>query len=449
LKITKHNIKISKNDVFFYKLSIVKSAKIPASTLVYAVFIMLIIAIICSSLILMSFYHTAYYKNYIEKDRVFTNVNSGINLLLAEQKMIEADMPTKLSLFNSYNDSVLLEWKQWGILKLIKSRSWWKNFEFQKVAFTGDYYKDKNSYAIYLADRNKPLSLCGKTQITGKCYLPSAGVKRAYIEGRNYEGNELIRGEIKYSADSLPEIKDKYKNLDLAYFQERYLENNSVLKFSPENIINDSLFNSFYDSTILIYSNDDLLLDQVVLTGNIVVLSEGIIEITNTCQLEDILIFGKSIWIENDFKGELQLFAKDTINIGENTQLTYPSVIGLINPNEEGNINPSMVNIKDGVNFFGVIYSASRSEVITIDPILKFGKNTVVSGQVYWEGIFNINGHVYGSVACKKFLLRTPSSIYENHLLDITIDLDELSEYYSGVELTNSDRINNIIKWLR
>jgi hypothetical protein len=234
----------------------------------------------------------------------------------------------------------------------------------------------------------------------------------------------------------------------LEYFKENYLDNNEVLKILPESIRSDSLFNSFFDSTICIYSKDDLLLDKLKLKGNIVVLSDGLIEITNSCQLEDVLVFGRSIWVEEIFNGELQLFASDTINIGENSQFQYPSVIGLVNHNKEGNINPSMVNIETETSFYGIIYSACRSKVISIDPILKFGKETHFSGQIYWDGIFDIQGRVGGTISCKKFLLRTPSSIYENHLMDITIDLDSLSKHYTGIELTPSEKIKTIIKWL-
>jgi hypothetical protein len=107
-----------------------------------------------------------------------------------------------------------------------------------------------------------------------------------------------------------------------------------------------------------------------------------------------------------------------------------------------------MVNVETETSFYGIIYSACRSKVISIDPVLKFEKETHFSGQIYWDGIFNISGHVNGSIACKKFLLRTPSSIYENHLMDITIDLDSLSKHYTGIDLTPSEKIKTIIKWL-
>ncbi|MEZ5199162.1 MAG: hypothetical protein R2764_23105 [Bacteroidales bacterium] len=71
-----------------------------------------------------------------------------------------------------------------------------------------------------------------------------------------------------------------------------------------------------------------------------------------------------------------------------------------------------------------------------------------LSGQIYWDGIFDFKGKVYGSVACKKFLLKTPSSIYENHLMDVRIDLESLSKHYTGIELTGTERVKKVIQWL-
>ena len=52
------------------------------------------------------------------------------------------------------------------------------------------------------------------------------------------------------------------------------------------------------------------------------------------------------------------------------------------------------------------------------------------------------------NVFCKSFILRTPSSVYENHLMDVAIDRIALSEYFVGVALTEEINHHQIIKWL-
>jgi hypothetical protein len=397
---------------------------------------------------MMSFYNKILYTGYIEKDRVVSNVISGINLILADPEFVKLNDSTLFSLFGGYNDSVLLEHKQWGVFENVICRSWWKNFQYEKLALTGNFYKDDSTYAIYLVDENKPLSLCGNTTINGNCYLPKAGVKRAYIEGRNFEGKELINGKVNFSSGSLPETDTIYQHFDQEYFKEKYFKSEKTMKILAENVTDDSLTNSFNNETVLIYSTDDYQLNNKYLKGNIVLLCEGGIEISKSNRLEDILIYARSIWIEEGFNGKIQLFAKDTINIDQNCKLNYPSSIGLINHNEEGNTNPSIVVLEKGTIFSGILYSACKSNVITIEPILILNEGTVIKGQVFWEGIVDFKGEIDGSIACKKFLLKTPSSIYENHLLDVTIDMNKLSDYYTGVSLVSSQKPGKIIKWL-
>jgi len=422
--------------------------KYQSSTLVYAVFVMLVIALICSSLIMMSYYHKTLYNSYIEKDRVFSNVNSGITLMLGDTGIVKPGEVKKLSLYQKYNDSVELEKDDWGVFELVRSKSWWKKFSFEKIAISGDFYKDDSSYALFLVDQNKPLSVCGNTLIKGDCYLPKAGVEKAYIEGKSFGRGKLVDGLIKESKRFLPSISDRFSTIDSAYFKEKYIDNTGNTLIDLEDVENDSLINAFLETIVIIYNYDDVFIDNIYLSGNILLYCESTLEISSTCKFEDILIYGKSVWIEEGFKGSCQVFAKDTINIGKNCRFQYPSVLGLINDNREGKTNPSVINIENGSRFSGLIYSSCNSEVITIEPILKTYENVSLTGQVYWAGVFDFKGEVYGAVSCKKFLLKTPSSIYENHLLDVTIDLDRLSEHFVGVDMVGNTKTKKIIKWL-
>ena len=51
-------------------------------------------------------------------------------------------------------------------------------------------------------------------------------------------------------------------------------------------------------------------------------------------------------------------------------------------------------------------------------------------------------------LATNGFMLNTPSSVYENHLLDITIDWSQLSEHFTGINLINESDSRSVVKWL-
>ena len=57
-------------------------------------------------------------------------------------------------------------------------------------------------------------------------------------------------------------------------------------------------------------------------------------------------------------------------------------------------------------------------------------------------------GKIFGSLYCYKFILKTRSSIYENHLLNATVDFDNLSKYYVGTNLLKDVGMKKVIKML-
>jgi hypothetical protein len=427
---------------------IFRSRRLISSSLVYAVVLMLIVTIICSSLILMTLFHKIHFQNLIELNKLHSNVKSGLNLLLAETDLNKQDKVQNLSLFNGYNDSVELKWDQWGVFSIIQSRSWWKNIQLLKVALAGNYYIDDSSYALYLVDQDKPLSLCGKTRIIGNCYIPKSGVKPAYIESRGYESQFLIDGETDYSEDFFPELKEDISELDQTYFIDNLIESSDVLKYTIDSFKEDSLSNSFRNIPILLYSLKDIKLDNKNYKGNILVVCDGRLEISNTCHFSDIIIYAHSICIQDGFYGKLQLFGRDTINIGPDCKFDYPSVIGLVNQREEGQTGPSLIIIGESVDFTGIVFSSCNTASINIDPILILKNDVIFKGQIIWNGTLEIKGKIFGTIACKNILLRTPSSTYQNYLLDVEIDLSQLSENYTGVSLFPSIKPMKIVKWL-
>jgi hypothetical protein len=78
----------------------------------------------------------------------------------------------------------------------------------------------------------------------------------------------------------------------------------------------------------------------------------------------------------------------------------------------------------------------------------RLAQKSVVIGQLYSTGYAEVKGNVYGSVMCSDFILQTPSSIYENHLLNAGIDQQALPGYYTGINLIKTNVSKRIVKWL-
>jgi len=86
---------------------------------------------------------------------------------------------------------------------------------------------------------------------------------------------------------------------------------------------------------------------------------------------------------------------------------------------------------------------------IRYQPKLLMGRNALLRGQLYSNGYVGLNAStVRGSVYAFKLLLSTGSSVYENHLLNTTIDGTLLPQGFQGLTFEDKTYLRGIAKWL-
>ena len=414
-----------------------------AGALFYAIVVTLLIAVISSSLILYAYFNRSQLQSLGLQEKVLINAASGINLLLAGGSSFPLDEIQIIDLYGEYSDSVMVLRKQWGAFEIAVSKAFSKGFVSMKTAQIGANIHDDPHIALYLADQDKPLSLCGKTEIKGTCYLPKSGAKRAYIEGQSFMGNHLINGETKISERLLPEVNKDLLESNLRYFKKDIQKNDSVL-YIEEVEVNDSVTRSFSQRTLLLYSDHEINLENKYYHGNIRVVSAHSVYVPRTANLQDVLIYAPVVEIEDDFTGNLQVFATDSIQVGKRCSLNYPSVIALLRTDKsKGNIE---LTIGERSILTGVLLGYQD---ISINQLkIAIGKEVLIKGQVYAKGYVELKGKVAGNLTCDKFILNTPSSVYDNHLLNATIDYSGLSTHFTGVSLLQHAQSKQIVKWL-
>lgn len=416
-----------------------------ASALFYAIVMALIIAIICSSFILFSHFNRIQTLWIDQNTKLLLNASSGLNLLLSNSATIDLNTQITLDLFEEETDSVKLERRQWGAYEVAVSKAFFKNHESLKMALICNNIHSDNSAALYLANLDKPLYLCGNTKINGTCFLPKAGVKRGYIEGQSFIGEKLINGESLESENELPEINKNLMQSNLKYFngQINPLDSLVMIEDMP---LNDTITHSFKNLSLVLKSNGSLALISNFLRGNIRIVSDKSVFVGASAKLEDIIIYAPKIIIEEGFLGVLQLFASDTIIISKNCKLNYPSVLSINRTiNSPDNIYASF---GENSRFSGVILGYQENNNLKNNLKVSIDKNTIITGQVYVNGLVDLKGKVYGSVACRKFILITPSSVYENHLLNAVIDNTKLPVHFTGINIVSSPSSKSVVKWL-
>lgn len=428
------------------KFTIPKMLK--ASSLFYAVVISLVIAILSSALIMYA-YLVQQQMNFEEvNERLNLNANSGFTLLLNKQSIVDINSEVTTDLFQTEQDSVILSRKSWGAYEVVRSMAFTNNRYAVRLALIGTNVSVFQNYSIFLSDNNKPLMVAGKNVIRGNAFLPKAGVKSAYVDGRSFEGKTQIEGELKNSTAILPDIDDMLMKYISSVFETKQLSDADSTIELESALNSDSLYNSFENKTLLVYSNGPILISSGYFYGNIAFVSPVSIKITENAHLKEVQLYAPQIEFENGVVGEMQAFARDTIFVRENVKLNYPSVLGLLQTKKS--IDFASILISKGDTIEGDVFSykekigtQNKRSVITIK------KEATVYGQVFACDIAEHQGTILGSLTCNKILLTTPSSIYENHLLDATIDETRRSVYFVGANLLESSSLKKVAKWLR
>lgn len=415
-----------------------------ASALYIVIIIALVIAVLCSALIVSAYFYNVQYKRNLRYSRLENNLSSGISMILAAGDG-SLSGGKKVSLFNNDEDSVALKSISWGIYDVgfaeafIQKDTLYKTFSFASGIDSSKWG------ALYLIDEDRPFSLSGKTTIRGDAFIPKAGVQQAYVDNKAYQGDpRLIIGKRNTSSKTLPPLNQDRLAL-LGKYSGKGLKGENVLpKF-------DSVVVSFLLPTrIFSFKKTAQDIGNISLSGNIILISDTVITIENTAFLNNILVFARAIVVKNGFRGNCQLFATDSISIESNCRFNYPSCLGVIREGTASISSPEKITVNENTAFSGIIFTYEKTEK-PIKPLISFGKNVKISGQVYSQGILQLKDgtEVDGSVFTGRFLYQNSFTRYENYLINTTLDEKALSPYYltSGL-LPAAGKKKKMLQWL-
>jgi len=387
---------------------------------------------------------------YETNDRLLNNAKSGFEWLLSPNNPVLFNQNLTTDLFGEGTDSVYLERKPWGVFEIIISKAFAGKKCFVKKAMIGARsIKDSLSPTLYVSDFDRPISVCGQTKLVGKCYVPAAGFKRAYIEGQNYQGDKYVYGTSLPSQRELPKLHNGLVEAIDFQLKNISLPTDSIIAL--ESITTDSILQSFDQKTILIHSSAPLHLSGVFIEGNIKIAAPRI-TISSSCQLKNIVLLADEITVDDRCTLQVQVFARERISIGKEVMLTYPSVIvsyqkkGTNIP--EGETEQPQVSIGEKTNITGDIIVWKEKNYQESEAWLSLDKETTVQGNVYVNGRLDVKGKIYGSTYCNRFFLKTNSGIYENHLLNAELDASKLPPYYTGASILHEGVRREVLQWL-
>jgi hypothetical protein len=412
-----------------------------ASALYLVIVFALVIGVLCSSLIVMAYYYKSEYQKNYRYDQLENDLSSGINILLTSSDSAYS-RKTDLSLFNNDADSVILHQIPWGLYDVGVVRAHIQKDTLFKV-FTIAYLVDSSKWAaIYLLDEDRPMSVSGKTSIVGNAYLPRAGIQPAYIDNHAYQGDKhLVIGKKYTSQKKLPALVIARLGSVYSYFSAAGAD------FMPK----DTLRQSFLQPTkVFDLKRQEQTLTHIYLKGNIILRSDTTITIDSSAVLENVLVFARAIVIKDGFHGHCQLFATDSVFVGKNCHFGYPSALGIIRTKAPKFNSQARVSIGENTVISGSVFTYEKAPS-DLKPLVSIGKKDTIKGQIYSQDALDLKDHcvIEGSTFTSRFLYRNTFTLYENYLINVTINSRALSPYYlsSGI-MPVVKKEKKILQWL-
>lgn len=415
-----------------------RSSSVNGAATYYAIIVLLLTTIVCASLTTLFYYSKVEYHHCEVEQKLSKNVTSALNLMRSDICPVRENESKWVDLFQQGNDSVKLSRKFWGLYEAIGVKAVsGSDSKGVEALVGGDSWKYSNP-ALYLVDHKRKLHVAGKTKLTGTCFLPSADVERAYIGGGAYTGENLVYGALRKSKRLLPKVNGKLKSRLEHRMRLWILEDDSLVRIAS---VRDTINHSFSAKTLVLYSDNRINLSSKKISGNVIIVSKREVHVAQSNGLDNVQIYAPYINIEDGTRAKMQLFASDSIEVGKEVKLDYPSSVSLISSSEGKCVIGEYTKIQ------GAVYVHYTGTDFRKKSRAHLKKGSSILGEVYVHGKLDLQGNVEGSVYADEISLKTAASTHANHLLDVQINSQQVPEYFVNSQLFKSPK--NIVSWVK
>ncbi|MDJ1497753.1 hypothetical protein QNI19_32735 [Cytophagaceae bacterium DM2B3-1] len=412
--------------------------QLQAGMLPTVLFVSTIITLLCSALVGIVYYRNLLLSRDRIQEELIRNIHSGIQILQGSNSF-PLNTPVQFDLFQKGNDSVELTRKPWGVYTLASVKAFRGRHQEQQAALLASLPDSTTKAALYLTDEKRPLTLTGDTRLKGICYLPEAGIRTSYIDGKGFSGDMPKAAMQRKSTGQLPDLYEEYQERFALY---------TAIAASPQALpiqqLRTPALHSFLEAPRVYTSPENIELSGR-LQGNIILHTSQTLLLSSTAQLENVLIVARRVIIRSGFKGQVQVLAQDTVEIENNVQLTYPSAVCVSNTKgcymriDEKSVIEGLVIVNNPTKNLSTL--EAFKDRLDIEP------KCLIMGYVYCDGLTEFKGILYGTLVSRRLFLRTPSALYENYLMDAEINVDKRPKVFLTSPLL-SKAPTHILMWL-
>lgn len=383
---------------------------IRASAISYAIVFALFIGLLASSVFFIFSTQKRIEIVHTSQEHLLLDSYHGIQL-----GMQQVEVNDSLQYIHPSGDTSLIHKLIWGSYYLVTAKTVKNARSVSRSALFGSEF-NTSMPSLVLHSGSDGLRICGETFLEGTVYVPNKRVELAYIGGKNYSNPELVYGKIEDTKD---------QKLTLAKNFENVFPGNFTGNLKPRPFEYKDTTVSFLSEGIYYQSLDPVQL-RAKLQGKIIIQSFDSLVVHKEAQLDDVILISPKIYIRQGFKGKLQAFATESIQLEDSVTLSYPSTL-ILNELTE-NINGPSRSVSLGVNssVLGGILVTTQHYDFRRQPRLVIKKEAVVAGIVFNAGVTELYGSVIGSLNTGETITVAGGGTYTNHLLDAIISTKRL-----------------------
>jgi len=385
--------------------------KVKGGALFIAILISIIVGILLCMFIMLANFNQRSVTNLTQSSQLYYNLKSAFEI--AQSDYFTEESNNKWIKNSTNDDSIKIKKTQWGAYILINAQTKNRHHSLSQAGLYGTYMTADSGLVV--SDNSRPIGLSGNIVFKASCYLPKSVIKPAYIEGQSYIGSAQNSGFIKSSPVSISEINESI----LKKIKEQ--KNVSVYNDSSVSGVLTNTNHSFNKKTIL-WQTPSVKLSNLNLKNNIKIMCSGNIEIDSSCHFDNILIVCSKIKFKQGFKGSVHVLAEDSIITEKKCEFQYPSSFTLLADGSSENNLCSIIMEEDCVFFGGMIAVNNNSSSNSSKVFIKLNAKSEVNGFIYSNNYTHVEGKLNATVITNALLLKTPSAVYENHILGCEID---------------------------
>jgi hypothetical protein len=384
--------------------------KLKGGALYITIMISLIITITFLMMLILGYYNKTNISQFLIANQIELNIKSGFEI--AHSIGYNENLNDKYILLHSTEDSIKINKKQWGLYHCISVSAKHKKYSLEESGLFGTFMSSDTG--LVTIGKDKTTTIAGKCDIKAYCYLPKGEIKFGTIDDSNGYDTKDIKPFIKNAPAKLPEIDSKLID-NLINLRDQIRLSDSII-----NEPNESLKWPFSKKTITIILSTKRL-RNANLTGNIKLYSKNDLEIDSNCSLDNVLIIAKKVKFLSGFKGKVHVLAEDSIICSNNTIFDYPTSFTVYTDEINKKRNSGII-LGSNTELAGCIFSYKEHNDEANGSFIKLNSKSKIKGLVYTNGYLHLEGEMMSNIYTSKLLIKTSSSVYENHLLSCSIN---------------------------